>query len=137
MNIVRIILGVIGGYVAMAALIMGWAFFIVPAIYPELAPVNGEYPNAPLDHPGFKVEVPFNFVAGGLGGLVCGLVTGRGRRVGAMVMAVLMILLSIPALFYTDVKPLWATILAPVLGIAGIALVVAAMDRKAAPPIQA
>lgn len=131
MGILRIILGIVGGYAAMVGLIVPWALLVVPLIYPELAPVDGQYPKAPLDHPGFIVEVPVNFIAGLFGGPACGLIAGPGRRLSAVILCALMVAGSIPALFYTDVKPLWATIVAPLLGIIGIATVIAALDRRA------
>ncbi len=131
MGFLRIVLGVIGGYVGMALLIVFWAFVLVPIIWPDLAMVDGEFPKAPLDHPGFKWELPINFLAGLLGGLACGLIAGKGRRLSATILVALMIAMSIPALFYTDIKPLWATLAAPLLGGLGIFAVVLALDRRA------
>lgn len=121
MATLRIILGVIGGYAAMAALVMVWAFVVVVMIYPELAPVDGKPVYPPLDHPGFVVELPVNLVAGFLGGLVCALIAGAGRKVSVAIMIGLMLALSLPGLFlYTDIKPLWASIVAPIIGITGV-----------------
>ncbi|MBE7490194.1 MAG: hypothetical protein HS108_00310 [Planctomycetes bacterium] len=121
MATLRIILGVIGGYAAMAALIMVWAFVVVVMIYPELAPVDGKPVYPPLDHPGFVAELPVNLVAGFLGGLVCALIAGAGRKVSVAIMIGLMLAMSLPNLFlYGDVKPLWANIAAPILGITGV-----------------
>lgn len=121
MATLRIILGVIGGYAAMAALIMVWAFVVVVMIYPELAPVNGQPVYPALDHPAFVVELPVNLVAGFLGGVVCALIAGKGRKVSVAIMIGLMLALSLPGLFlYTDIKPLWASIVAPIIGITGV-----------------
>jgi hypothetical protein len=133
MGVLRIILGVIGGYAGMALLIAFWAFVVVPMIWPELAMVDGEFPKAPLDHPGFVWELPVNLLAGLLGGLACGLIAGKGRRLSATILVALMIAGSIPALFYTEVKPLWATIAAPVFGGAGIFTVVLRLNRQQQP----
>jgi hypothetical protein len=130
MGILRIVLGVIGGYAGMALLIAFWAFVLVPIIWPDLAMVDGEFPQAPLDHPGFVWELPVNFLAGLLGGLACGLIAGKGRRLSATILVALMIAGSIPALFYTDLKPLWATIAAPILGGLGIFAVALSLDRR-------
>ncbi len=129
MGIVRIILGVVGGYVAMAVPILLWAFAVVPAVWPELATVNGVAPEPDLKHPGFIWELPVNLLAGGLGGLACGLIAGKGRRLSAIILVALMIVMSIPALFYTDVKPLWATIAAPLLGSLGVYATVMKIER--------
>jgi hypothetical protein len=130
MGILRIVLGVIGGYAGMALLIAFWAVVLVPIIWPDLAMVDGELPQAPLDHPGFVWELPVNFLAGLLGGLACGLIAGKGRRLSATILVALMIAGSIPALFYTDLKPLWATIAAPILGGLGIFAVALSLDRR-------
>jgi hypothetical protein len=121
MATLRIILGVIGGYAAMAALVMVWAFVVVVMLYPELAPVNGQPTYPTLDHPAFVAELPVNLVAGFLGGLVCALVAGKGRKVSVAIMIGLMLAMSLPGLFlYTDIKPLWASIVAPIIGITGV-----------------
>jgi uncharacterized YccA/Bax inhibitor family protein len=79
------------------------------------------------------LELPVNLVAGFLGGMVCALIAGAGRKVSVAIMVGLMLAASLPGIFlYADIKPLWASIVAPIIGITGVLAGYASVARGAA-----
>jgi hypothetical protein len=130
MAIVRIILGVIGGYAAMAVLVLVWAFGVTVAVWPDLRPVDGQMVYPPHDHPAFLVELPVNLVAAFFGGMALSAIAGKGRVKAAMILFALMLLFGVANwVSMGNAKPWWSHAASPILAACGIAAGMAVAAR--------